>query len=168
LEGADGVAKQPGRSNAVVDANVNAPVIDLRDADRRAALFQRIRKDHSVEIAEDYVELISDLIEINGEARLVDLASHLGVSRPTVNATIQRLQNDGFVDSKPYRSIFLTEKGRELADWSRARHKIVLEFLHAIGVPPQTAEADAEGMEHHVSDATLQALVQVTLRLREE
>ena len=168
MEGADGVAKQPGRSNAVVDANVNAPVIDLRDADRRAALFQRIRKDHSVEIAEDYVELISDLIEINGEARLVDLASHLGVSRPTVNATIQRLQNDGFVDSKPYRSIFLTEKGQELADWSRARHKIVLEFLQAAGVPPLIAEADAEGMEHHVSDSTLQALALVTLRLREE
>jgi DtxR family manganese transport transcriptional regulator len=55
-----------------------------------------------------------------------------------------------------------------LAHWSRARHKIVLEFLHVIGVPPQTAEADAEGMEHHVSDATLQALAQVTLRLREE
>ena len=74
------------------DDDANAPVIDLRDADRRAALFQRVRDDHSVEIAEDYVELISDLIEINCEARLVDLASQLGVSRPTVNATIQRLQ----------------------------------------------------------------------------
>jgi len=139
------------------DDGVNAPVIDLKDSDRRAALFQRIREDHSVEIAEDYVELISDLIETNGEARLVDLASHLGVSRPTVNATIQRLQKDGFVDSKPYRSIFLTDKGKDLAEWSRARHKIVLDFLHALGVPPDVAEADAEGMEHHVSDATLRA-----------
>jgi len=144
------------------DGGANAPVIDLRDAYRRAALFQRVRDDHSVEIAEDYVELISDLIEINGEARLVDLASQLGVSRPTVNATIQRLQKEGYVDSKPYRSIFLTDKGRELADWSRARHKVVLEFLHAIGVPPETAEADAEGMEHHVSDATLRAFEKVT------
>ena len=98
------------------DDDINAPVIDLRDADRRAALFQRIREDHRVEIAEDYVELISDLIETNGEARLVDLASHLGVSQPTVNAAIQRLQKEGFVDSKPYRSIFLTEKGRDLAE----------------------------------------------------
>lgn len=144
------------------DGGANAPVIDLRDAYRRAALFQRVRDDHSVEIAEDYVELIFDLIEINGEARLVDLASQLGVSRPTVNATIQRLQKEGYVDSKPYRSIFLTDKGRELADWSRARHKVVLEFLHAIGVPPETAEADAEGMEHHVSDATLRAFEKVT------
>jgi DtxR family manganese transport transcriptional regulator len=155
------VAKDPVKSGPS-DGGANAPVIDLRDADRRAALFQRVRDDHSVEIAEDYVELISDLIEINGEARLVDLASQLGVSRPTVNATIQRLQKEGYVDSKPYRSIFLTDKGRELADWSRARHKVVLEFLHAIGVPPETAEADAEGMEHHVSDATLRAFEKVT------
>jgi DtxR family manganese transport transcriptional regulator len=155
------VAKDPVKSGPS-DGGANAPVIDLRDAYRRAALFQRVRDDHSVEIAEDYVELISDLIEINGEARLVDLASQLGVSRPTVNATIQRLQKEGYVDSKPYRSIFLTDKGRELADWSRARHKVVLEFLHAIGVPPETAEADAEGMEHHVSDATLRAFEKVT------
>lgn len=155
------MAKDPVKSDAN-DGDAKSPVIDLRDAERRAALFQRVRDDHGMEIAEDYVELISDLIEINGEARLVDLASQLGVSRPTVNATIQRLQKEGFVDSKPYRSIFLTDKGRELADWSRARHKVVLEFLHAIGVPPEIAEADAEGMEHHVSDATLRAFEKVT------
>ncbi len=159
------MAKDPVKADGT-DGDANSPVIDLRDADRRAALFQRVRDDHSVEIAEDYVELISDLIEINGEARLVDLASQLGVSRPTVNATIQRLQKEGYVDSKPYRSIFLTDKGRELADWSRARHKVVLEFLHAIGVPPETAEADAEGMEHHVSDATLRAFEKVTAGFR--
>ncbi|MBM84818.1 MAG: transcriptional regulator MntR [Rhodospirillaceae bacterium] len=148
------------------NGDINAPVIDLRDANRRAALFRRIREDHRVEIAEDYVELISDLIETNGEARPVDLASHLGVSGPTVNAVIQRLQKEGFVDSKPYRSIFLTKKGRDLANWSRARHKIVLELLHAIGVPPDIAEADAEGMEHHVSNSTLKAFEKLTNRLR--
>ncbi|MED5225849.1 MAG: iron dependent repressor, metal binding and dimerization domain protein, partial [Pseudomonadota bacterium] len=99
------------------------------------------------------------------EARVVDLASQLGVSKPTVNATIQRLQKDGFVSSKPYRSIFLTNKGRELAEWSRARHKIVLDFLHAVGVPPNIAEADAEGIEHHVSEVTLTALEKATVIL---
>lgn len=164
------MAKRPAEPGVPVEdaaEDANAPVIDLADSGRRAALFQRVRDDHSVEIAEDYVELISDLIEIHGEARLVDLASHLGVSRPTVNATIQRLQKDGFVDSKPYRAIFLTGKGRELADRSRARHRIVLDFLHAIGVPPDMAEADAEGLEHHVSDETLRALERATARLSE-
>ena len=144
---------------------LNEPVVDMQDSGRRAANFERIRYDHSLEITEDYIELISDLIEWHGEARLVDLASHLGVSKPTVNATIQRLQKEGFVSSKPYRSIFLTDKGRELADWSRARHKIVLDFLHAIGVPPDIAEADAEGIEHHVSAVTLEALELASIRL---
>ena len=149
-----------------VDKSQIQPVIDMDDTGRRSALFKRIRLDHSLEIAEDYIELISDLIETAGEARAVDLASNLGVSKPSVNATIQRLQKEGYVDSKPYRSIFLTKKGKDLAEWSRARHKIVLEFLHAIGVPPEIAEADAEGIEHHVSEATLNALEDVTEGLK--
>ena len=106
-------------NNDNVDKSQAQPVIDMRDTGRRAALFKRIRRDHSLEIAEDYIELISDLIETTGEARAVDLASNLGVSKPTVNATIQRLQKDGYVDSKPYRAIFLTQKGKELADYYR-------------------------------------------------
>ena len=154
-----------GNDNEDRQVGLKEPVVDIKDSDRRAALFDRIRADHSLEITEDYIELISDLIEIHGEARVVDLASQLGVSKPTVNATIQRLQKDGFVSSKPYRSIFLTEKGRELAEWSRARHKIVLDFLHAVGVPPNIAEADAEGIEHHVSEVTLTALEKATIIL---
>jgi DtxR family manganese transport transcriptional regulator len=145
----------------------DVPVIGLGDSDRRAALFERIRKDHSEEIAEDYVELIRDLIETNGEARLVDLASLLGVSKPTVNNTIGRLQKEGLVESKPYRSIFLTDKGRAVAERSRERHRIVLDFLAVIGVPPEIAEADAEGLEHHVSVETLAALARATERLRD-
>ncbi len=151
-----------GNKNEETQFGTKEPVVDINDSDRRAALFERIRADHSLELTEDYIELISDLIEIHGEARVVDLASQLGVSKPTVNATIQRLQKDGFVSSRPYRSIFLTAKGRDLAEWSRARHKIVLDFLHAIGVPPDTAEADAEGIEHHVSELTLKSLETTT------
>ena len=71
------------------------------------------------------------------------------------------------MDSKPYRSIFLTQKGQEMATWSRARHKVVLDFLHAIGVPPGIAEADAEGIEHHVSGETLRIFEEVTACLRQ-
>jgi DtxR family transcriptional regulator, manganese transport regulator len=128
-----------------------------RRADRQAAGFQRVRDAHQTEVAEDYVELISDLIEETGEARVVDLAQRLGVSSATVNNTIQRLQRDGLVHSKPYRSIFLTGEGEALAATSRERHVIVRDFLVALGVSAEVAEADAEGVEHHVSDATLQA-----------
>lgn len=142
------------------------PVIDVGDSQRRASHFERIRRDHSQEIAEDYVELIADLIETNGEARLVDLADLLGVSRPTVNNTIARLQKEGYVDSKPYRAIFLTDKGRAVAEQCRQRHHIVLDFLQTIGVPPEVAEADAEGLEHHVSEQTLDALARATAVLK--
>lgn len=124
---------------------------------RQAERFGRVRDAHQRELAEDYVELIADLIEQKGEARVVDLAGRLGVSNATVNNSIQRLQRDGLVTSKPYRSIFLTEQGRELAETSRERHRVVREFLIALGVDPETADTDAEGIEHHVSNATLGA-----------
>jgi DtxR family transcriptional regulator, manganese transport regulator len=124
---------------------------------RRAERFQRVRNAHQTEMAEDYVELIADLIDERGEARVVDLAQRLGVTKPTVNNAIQRLQRDGFVTSQPYRAIFLTDKGRSLAAASRERHRVVREFLIAVGVDSETADADAEGIEHHVSDSTLAA-----------
>ncbi|HWH72913.1 MAG TPA: manganese-binding transcriptional regulator MntR [Methylibium sp.] len=130
---------------------------------RRAAAFRRMREAHQNEAAEDYVELIGDLIAATGEARLTDLAAHLGVSAATASKVVQRLQLEGLIESRPYRSMFLTERGRAVADASRHRHQIVREFLRAIGVSEATSEADAEGMEHHVSDETLDALARVTL-----
>ncbi len=120
--------------------------------------FQRTRDDHSRENAEDYVELIESLIEETGEARAVDLAERLGVSHVTVSKTVKRLQREGYVTSQPYRSIFLTEKGRQVALASRERHELVLQFLLALGVPDDIAETDTEGIEHHVSEGTLLAM----------
>lgn len=123
----------------------------------QAERFRRVRDAHQSETAEDYVELIAELIDEKGEARLVDLSERLGVTKATVNNTLQRLQRDGFVTSEPYRAIFLTEKGRKLAASSLERHTIVRELLISLGVDAHTADADAEGIEHHVSKATLEA-----------
>lgn len=120
--------------------------------------YQRTRQDHSREKAEDYVELIDSLIRESGEARAVDLADVLGISHVTVSKTVQRLQREGYVKSQPYRSIFLTDKGAELALASRQRHALVRDFLLALGVEQEIAEADAEGIEHHVSSQTLAAM----------
>lgn len=124
--------------------------------------FERTRQDHSRENAEDYVELIDALIRETGEARAVDLAERLGVSHVTVSKTVQRLQREGLVTSQPYRSIFLTDEGQKIALASRARHTLVLEFLKALGVSEETAEVDAEGIEHHVSKETLEAMRRFT------
>ena len=127
-----------------------------------AAKFDRIRRAHQSEVAEDYVEMISDLIEETGEARTVDLAARFGVTSPTVNAIVRRLQRENLVETRPYRSIFLTEAGKALAESSRARHQIVRDFLVTIGVPETIAEEDAEGVEHHVSEETLAVFTQIT------
>jgi len=129
----------------------------VSDKDLNTRRFFQARNARNTEIAEDYTEMIADLINENGEARSVDLAERFGVSNPTVNASIQRLQKDGLVQTMPYRSIFLTEKGEELAKFCKNRHEIVYKFLLTIGVEPEIAHSDAEGLEHHVSIETLEA-----------
>jgi DtxR family manganese transport transcriptional regulator len=114
------------------------------------------------EIAEDYVELIAELIDSNGEARAVEIAKRLGVTSASVAKMLSRLQQAGLVATKPYRAVFLTEEGRRIADASKLRHQIVFEFLRAIGVSEEVARADAEGIEHHCSQETLAAFERVT------
>ncbi len=116
-----------------------------------------MRRAHQQETAEDYVELIADLIDVNGEARAVDLAERLGVTPATVNSTLQRLARDGLIKKARYRSVFLTEEGRQLAEQARERHRIVRDFLLALGIDRDIAEMDAEGIEHHASKMTLEA-----------
>ena len=134
----------------------------LGDAERQAAVFTHTRRARRKEIAEDYVELIDDLIEANGEARLVEIARRMGVTHMTASKAVARLQRDGLVTTRPYRSIFLTGKGRQMALRSRRRHQIVLDFLKTIGVSDETARRDAEGIEHHVSEETLRAFTRIS------
>ena len=124
---------------------------------RQAENLSHTRREHANEVAEDYVEAIGDLVAEAGEARVVDLAGRLGVTHVTVVRTIARLQKAGFVTAQPYRSIFLTEKGRALAAMCKSRHETVAAFLRSLGIPERVAEMDAEGIEHHVSPDTLAA-----------
>ena len=138
------------------DPHVAPPAIsDDRSADLRAEAFQGVRAARRNELAEDYVELIAELIHTQGEARPVDIATRMGVTAPTVAKTLDRLARDGLITRAKYRSIFLTEQGRALAKECRHRHEIVLQFLLSLGLDPETAEHDAEGIEHHVSERTL-------------
>jgi DtxR family manganese transport transcriptional regulator len=133
-----------------------------KSTNNSATKFDRIRRAHQSEVAEDYVEMIAELIAETGEARSVDLAARFGVTSPTVNAIIQRLQREDLVETRPYRSIFLTAAGQALADKARDRHRIVRDFLLTIGLPETIAEEDAEGIEHHVSPETLAVFAKIT------
>lgn len=126
-----------------------------RTPEAQAEGFATVRLAHESEMAEDYVELIAELIETRGEARPVDIAERFGVKPPTVTKNISRLKAAGLVRRERYRAIFLTEAGQELAEACRRRHRIVVAFLISLGIDAETAERDAEGIEHHVSDKTL-------------
>ena len=123
----------------------------------QARRFGKARSAQSAALLEDYVELIDDLLGGTGEARPTDIARRLGVSHATAIKAIARLKRDGMATARPYRGVFLTEAGQALAARVRARHRLVVEVLVALGVPAEAAEADAEGIEHHVSETTLKA-----------
>lgn len=118
----------------------------------------RIRSDHATEVAEDYVEAIAEITSSTGACRAVDLATLFAVSHVTVNRTVGRLVRDGLAQTEPYQPIELTAKGKRLAKQSRERHQVVLQFLIALGVSESTAVTDSEGIEHHVSAETLDAM----------
>lgn len=126
--------------------------------------FRQVREAHRRELIDDYVELISDLIREVGEARQVDMAARLGVSQPTVAKMLKRLATVGLIEMIPWRGVFLTQEGEKLAQESRERHQIVENFLLVLGVSPEIARRDAEGMEHHVSEETLVKFREFTLK----
>ncbi|MGC8477452.1 MAG: manganese-binding transcriptional regulator MntR [Acetobacteraceae bacterium] len=123
----------------------------------QARRFGKARAARATALQQDYVELIADLLAAGGEARPTDIARRLGVSHPTAAKAIARLKRDGLATALPYRGVFLTPAGEALAGKVRARHRLVVDLLRALGVPAEDAELDAEGIEHHVSDATLAA-----------
>jgi DtxR family transcriptional regulator, manganese transport regulator len=123
----------------------------------QARRFGKTRSAQSSALLEDYVELIADLLASAGEARPTDIARRLGVSHVTAIKTIARLKRAGMATARPYRGVFLTEAGQALAHKVRTRHRLVVDVLRALGVPAEAAEADAEGIEHHVSETTIKA-----------
>ena len=123
--------------------------------------FQSTRNSHEMENAEDYVEIVADLIQENGEARIVDISNKLGIAQATANKTVQRLILNGYLYKEPYRSVFLTIKGQKLAMNSKKRHQTVYNFLRKIGISKKTATLDSEGIEHHVSQETLEVFKKI-------
>lgn len=134
----------------------------------RAVPFIATRNHHLSEMAEDYVEIVSDLISQKGEARTCDIAEHLGVSHVTVVRTIKRLKKRGYLHSEQYQPITLTEDGKKLAEFSKERHRLLLEYLMELGIPEPIAAIDVEGMEHHISPTTMEALKKHLILLREK
>jgi DtxR family manganese transport transcriptional regulator len=124
----------------------------------RAEPFIATRNHHLSELAEDYVEIIFDLIALKAEAKIGDIALHFGVSHVAVIRAIARLKKKGYLHStQNHQPVTLTEEGMQLAIFCKERHLFLMKYLIALGVPADVAAIDVEGMEHHVSPTTMQA-----------
>ncbi len=107
---------------------------------------------------DDYLEQILHLIEAKGYARAVDISKKLGISQPSVTNMLQRLDAEGLVKHERYRGTILTEEGQWIARAIIERHETLTRFLRLFGLDEETIYHDVEGMEHHVSRATLKVI----------
>ncbi len=103
---------------------------------------------------EDYLEVVLELVEFKGYATTLDISRYMNVSAPSVTSMIQKLDDNGFLRYEKYRGIDLTKDGLELAKTVRQKHGTLLEFFGMLGVDRETANVDAEGIEHHLNPKT--------------
>ena len=115
---------------------------------------------------EDYLERILELINSKGYARVVDIAAALRISQASVTNMVQRLDAEGLVKYEKYRGLILTAAGKNLARKIAYRHKLLTDFLRLLGLDDRVIYHDVEGMEHHISPATLRAIEALTVQLR--
>lgn len=108
--------------------------------------------------AEDYLERIHELIEQKGYARVVDIASSLRVKQASVTSMVQKLGEAGYLQYEKYRGLVLTDKGREVARKIQSRHVTLSRFFSLFGLDAETQRQDIEGIEHHLSPATVEVL----------
>lgn len=108
--------------------------------------------------AEDYLESMIILKEKNGYIRSIDIATFLGVTKPSVSNAMKRLREEGYIEMNRSGFITVTEKGMEIADKIYTRHKKLTDFFIALGVTAEVAEDDACRIEHDLSDETFEAI----------
>lgn len=112
-----------------------------------------------LESAEDYLESILMLKEKNGYVRSIDVATELGVTRPSVSYAMKRLRENGYIVFDESDRISLTDKGLEIAEKIYTRHKVLTKILVDIGVDEETAREDACKIEHDISQKSFDALL---------
>ena len=117
-----------------------------------------VKKQDRTDRMEDYLEVIYELVQQKGYATTVDISSYLNVSSPSVTKMMQKLDETGYLNYEKYRGIKLTNEGIRIARNIRNRHGLLAEFFMIIGVDEETANNDAEGIEHHLHPETMREL----------
>ena len=108
--------------------------------------------------AEDYLEAMLMMREQHGYIRSVDVADHLGVTKPSVTYATKRLRENGYIEMDRDGLITLTDRGMAIAAKMLDRHHTLTKFLTALGVDEKTAEEDACKIEHDISQQTYDAI----------
>ncbi|MFZ0695609.1 MAG: transcriptional regulator MntR [Nitrososphaeraceae archaeon] len=132
----------------------------------RNANHVKKEEDYRTARMEDYLEVVYELIQYKGYATTIDISEYLNVSSPSVTYMMQRLNDSEHLNYEKYRGIRLTDKGIRVAKNIRERHGLLAEFLKIIGVDEDTANKDAEGIEHHLQPKTLEKLEQFIKEIR--
>ena len=117
--------------------------------------------------AEDYLEAMLMMKEQHGYIRSIDIADHLGVTKPSVSYATKRLRENGFITMDHSGFITLTDSGMEIADRIYSRQKMLTDFFTAIGVSPEIARTDACKVEHDISEETFKAMSRYNEILKE-
>jgi Mn-dependent DtxR family transcriptional regulator len=127
-----------------------------------------VKKQDRTERMEDYLEVIYELVQQKGYATTVDISSYLNVSSPSVTKMMQKLDETGYLNYEKYRGIKLTNEGIRIARNIRNRHGLLSEFFMIIGVDEETANNDAEGIEHHLHPETMKKLEEFINELKKQ
>lgn len=107
---------------------------------------------------EDYLEVIYELIQRKGYATTADISKYLNVSSPSVTKMVKKLDENQYLIYEKYRGLRLTNQGIQIAKNIREKHSLFAGFLKMIGVDDETANLDAEGIEHHLHPQTIKKL----------
>ena len=108
--------------------------------------------------SEDYLETMLILQESLGYIRSIDIAEHLGVTKPSVSYATKRLRENGYITMDKDGLITLTDDGMSIARNMFQRHKILTQVFIKMGVDPEVAAEDACKIEHDLSQATFDAI----------
>lgn len=120
------------------------------------------------ESAEDYLEAILRLSRKGEGVRSIDVATMLGVSKPSVSHAMKLLREDGYIAMDRYGTITLLDKGAEIANNIYERHRVLSRMLESLGVSPEVALADACKMEHDISQETFEKIKEHFLKNMKE
>ncbi len=118
------------------------------------------------ESPEMYLETIYMLSLHSSEVRSIDVARHLGYSKPSVSVAMKRLRENGYVNMDDNNLLTLTESGLAIARSIYERHQVISGYLMSIGVSEETALKDACRIEHVLSEETFHKIKEIFYQSR--